>query len=389
MWANIVHATDQNGLVVITQIDPIAVVFTIAEDSLPDVMQRVGRGLKVDAFDRDLRRRIASGTLLTVDNQIDQTTGTVKLKAELPNANMAVFPNQLVHPPLKLATIPQAGDVVPSAAIQRSPKPRSSTSCRPVSRSRMRNVDIERVEGDDTAVKSGVAAGDLVVIDGVDKLQRGTRVTVQSAKPAVDGQRLTSWVLSRPFIIRPIATSLLMVGLTLAGLVAYPSAACLGAAAGGLPDDPGRDVLPGASPDVMTSAVTAPLERQFGQLPGLNQMTSNSAEGASVITLQFFLDLNIDVAEQECRPAINAAGSFLPPNLPNPPIYSKTGRPTPDPDARLSSDSMALSKWERPRRHPSRAEDLAAARRGLVSISGGQKPAVRIQVNPTALFSAA
>ncbi len=194
--------------------------------------------------------------------------------------------------------------------------------------------------------------------------------------------------LSRPFIIRPIATSLLMVGLTLAGLVAYRQ---LPVSALPQVDYPTIQVVtfyPGASPDVMTSAVTAPLERQFGQLPGLNQMTSSSSEGASVITLQFFLDLNIDVAEQEVQAAINAAGSFLPTNLPNPPIYSKTNpADAPILTLALSSDSMALSK----------VEDLADTRLaqkisqlpgvGLVSISGGQKPAVRIRVNPTALFS--
>ncbi len=194
--------------------------------------------------------------------------------------------------------------------------------------------------------------------------------------------------LSRPFILRPIATSLLMVGLTLAGLVAYRQ---LPVSALPQVDYPTIQVVtfyPGASPDVMTSAVTAPLERQFGQLPGLNQMTSSSSEGASVITLQFFLDLNIDVAEQEVQAAINAAGSFLPSNLPNPPIYSKTNpADAPILTLALSSDSMSLSK----------VEDLADTRLaqkisqlpgvGLVSISGGQKPAVRIQVNPTALFS--
>ena len=185
---NIVHATDQNGLVVIAQLDPIAVVFTIAEDSLPDVMQRAGGGLKVDAYDRDLTKKLASGTLLTVDNQIDQTTGTVKLKAEFPNASMALFPNQLVNARLRLNTIEHAV-IVPSAAIQRSPKATFVYVVSADQSVQMRNVEIERAEGDDTAVKSGVAAGDLVVIDGVDKLQQGTHVSVQSAQPAVDGQK--------------------------------------------------------------------------------------------------------------------------------------------------------------------------------------------------------
>src|SRR5262249_3941918 len=138
----------------------------------------------------------------------------------------------------------------------------------------------------------------------------------------------------------------------------------------------------------MASAVTAPLERQFGQVPGLNQMTSTSSEGSSVITLQFVLDLNIDVAEQEVQAAINASGTYLPRDLPNPPIYSKTN----------PADAPVLTLALTPKTMPlSRVEDLADTRFaqkisqlpgvGLVSISGGQKPAVRIQANPTALSS--
>src|ERR1700761_9546085 len=129
---------------------------------------------------------------------------------------------------------------------------------------------------------------------------------------------------SRPFILRPIATSLLMAALLLIGIIGYrqlPIAA--------LPevDYPTMQVLtfyPGASPDVVASAITAPLERQLGEVPGLNQMLSTSSNGASVITLQFALSLNIDVAEQEVQAAINAAQSYLPTDLPLPPIYSKT-----------------------------------------------------------------
>src|SRR5450755_4129521 len=129
---------------------------------------------------------------------------------------------------------------------------------------------------------------------------------------------------SRPFILRPVATSLLMVAILLVGAVAYRQ---LPVSALPQVDYPTIQVLtfyPGASPDVMASSVTAPLERQFGQVPGLNQMTSTSSQGASVITLQFTLELNIDVAEQQVQAAINAAGTFLPKDLPNPPVYSKT-----------------------------------------------------------------
>ena len=191
---------------------------------------------------------------------------------------------------------------------------------------------------------------------------------------------------SRTFILRPVATALLMAAILLAGAIAYyqlPVSA--------LPevDYPTIQILtfyPGASPDVMASSVTAPLERQFGQMPGLNQMTSTSSFGSSLVTLQFVLDLNMDVAEQEVQAAINAATTFLPKDLPNPPIYSKTN-PADSPiiTLALTSDTLPLSK----------VQDLADTRLaqkisqlsgvGLVSISGGQKPAVRVQANPTAL----
>src|SRR5690349_23879961 len=130
--------------------------------------------------------------------------------------------------------------------------------------------------------------------------------------------------ISKPFILRPVATSLLMLGVLLAGAVAYKQ---LPVSALPQVDYPTIQVVtfyPGASPDVMSSSVTAPLERQFGQVPGLKQMTSTSSFGCSIIILQFGLALNIDVAEQQVQAAINASGTYLPPNLPNPPIYSKS-----------------------------------------------------------------
>ncbi|HYK17014.1 MAG TPA: multidrug efflux RND transporter permease subunit [Bryobacteraceae bacterium] len=193
---------------------------------------------------------------------------------------------------------------------------------------------------------------------------------------------------SRPFILRPIATSLFMAGILLTGAVAYRQ---LPVSALPQVDYPTIQVItfyPGASPEVMASSVTAPLERQFGQVPGLNQMTSTSSSGASVITLQFILDLNIDVAEQQVQAAINAAATFLPKDLPNPPIYAKTN-PADAPILTLALTSKTIPL--------SRVEDFADTRLaqkisqvpgvGLVTISGGQKPAVRIQANPMALSS--
>jgi multidrug efflux pump len=193
---------------------------------------------------------------------------------------------------------------------------------------------------------------------------------------------------SRPFILRPVATSLLMAGLLIAGAIGFRQ---LPVSALPQVDYPTIQVVtfyPGASPDVMASAVTAPLERQFGQVPGLNQMTSTSSDGSSVITLQFVLDLNIDVAEQQVQAAINAAGTYLPNDLPNPPIYAKTNpADAPILTLALTSDSMPLSKVEdfADTRFAQKISQLPGV--GLVSISGGQKPAVRVQVNPTALSS--
>ena len=193
---------------------------------------------------------------------------------------------------------------------------------------------------------------------------------------------------SRPFILRPVATALLMAAILLTGIVAYTQ---LPVSALPQVDYPTIQVLaqyPGASPDVVASTVTAPLERQFGQMQGLNQMTSTSAGGISVIVLQFNLVLKIDVAEEEVQSAINASQSFLPADLPTPPVYSKVN-PADAPVLTLgiTSDSMPLSQ----------VEDLVDTRLapkisqlngvGLVSISGGQKPAIRIQVNPSALSS--
>ena len=191
---------------------------------------------------------------------------------------------------------------------------------------------------------------------------------------------------SKPFILRPIATSLLMVGLLLVGLLAFRQ---LPVSALPQVDYPTIQIVtfyPGASPDVMASAITAPLERQFGQLPGLNRMSSTSSGGSSVITLQFVLDLNIDVAEQQVQAAVNAAGTYLPRDLPNPPIYSKINpADAPILTMALTSKTLPLSKVEdfADTRLAQKISQLPGV--GLVSISGGQKPAVRIQASPTAL----
>src|SRR5438874_2904182 len=191
---------------------------------------------------------------------------------------------------------------------------------------------------------------------------------------------------SRPFILRPVATTLLMVGVVLVGWVAYVQLPVSALPQVDYPTIQVQTFYPGASPEVMASSVTAPLERQFGQIPGLSQMTSTSSGGGSVITLQFSLEESIDVAQQDVQAAINAAYSYLPKDLPNPPVYSKVNpADAPIMTLSLTSETLPLQKVED-------LADTVIAQKisqlsgvGLVSINGGQKPAVRIQANPTAL----
>lgn len=193
---------------------------------------------------------------------------------------------------------------------------------------------------------------------------------------------------SRIFILRPIATSLLMVAILLGGLLAYQLLSVSALPEVEYPTIQVFTFYPGSSPDVTASSITSPLERQFGQMPGLSEMTSTSSDGASVVTLQFDLSMSLDVAEQEVQEAINAAATYLPVDLPTPPVYSKVNpADTPVMTVALNSKTLPLSQ----------VEDFADTRLalklsqisgvGLVSISGGQRPAVRIQANPTALAS--
>src|SRR6201993_712916 len=191
---------------------------------------------------------------------------------------------------------------------------------------------------------------------------------------------------SRIFILRPVATSLLMIAIMLSGILAFEFLPLSALPEVDYPTIQVQTFYPGASPDVMTASVTAPLEVQLGQMPGLNQMSSISSAGASVITLQFSLSLSLDVAEQEVQAAINAAGNLLPADLPAPPIYAKVNpADAPILTLGLTSKTMPLPQ----------VEDLADTRLaqkisqlpgvGLVTISGGHRPAVRIRANAQAL----
>jgi membrane fusion protein, multidrug efflux system len=179
---NIIHATDATGLAVITQLQPIAVDFSIPEDDLPslETAMKASPQLPVAAYDRDLKHKLADGTLLTTDNQIDQTTGTIKLKAAFPNTDNSLFPNQFVNARLLVNTLPNA-ILIPAAGLQRSQQGSFVYVVKPDKTVEMRPVTVGATQGDVIAISKGLQAGDVVVTDGVDKLQQGSHVSVQTA----------------------------------------------------------------------------------------------------------------------------------------------------------------------------------------------------------------
>lgn len=179
---NMVHATDATGLVVITPLSPINVMFTIPADNIQHVLanSRNVKALTVDAYDRDFVKKLASGTLLAIDNQVDPTTGTVRLKAQFPNKDAALFPNQFVNAKLQTDILHDAL-IVPAAGVQRSPRGNFVYVVKPDSTVDLRMVEILLTEGDTIALKSGLAAGEQVVIDGLDKLSPGTKVAPTDA----------------------------------------------------------------------------------------------------------------------------------------------------------------------------------------------------------------
>ncbi len=190
---NIVHATDTTGLAVITQLQPIAVDFSIPEDNLPQVIKdmRKGQELPVDAFDRELRTQLATGSLETFDSQIDQSTGTIKLKAVFPNNDYSLFPNQFVNVKLLVDTMRDTL-LVPAAAVQKSTQGAFVYVIKPDNTVEVRTVTIGATQGDVIALNSGVTPGERIVTDGLDKLQAGTKVAVQVAVKATPANPTTA-----------------------------------------------------------------------------------------------------------------------------------------------------------------------------------------------------
>ncbi len=319
--------------------------------------------------------------LLSLDNQIDPTTGTIKIKARFTNQDDTLFPNQFVNARMLVDT-EQNAVVVPAAAVQMGNEGHFVWVLNDENNVSKKRVKIGIQDNRNVVISAGLSAGDRVVTDGIDRLTEGAKVEVVEPQTTVadekspsrhEGQKerapdagITSGQHGRPFASvysAPRGHHSADGGDFTRRDYRLSLPARRRFAGGRLPHYSGCYALPGASPDVMTSAVTAPLERQFGQMSGLKQMSSQSSGGASVVTLQFQLTLPLDVAEQEVQAAINAATNLLPSDLPNPPIYSKVN-PADPPIMTLAVTSNSMPMTRRGHgRNPRGAEDLTGLRR--------------------------
>ena len=313
----------------VTQVEPISVIFTLPETNLPQIQQHLANGaLKVEAYSQDNTIKLDEGSLDFIDNEIVQTTGSVRLRANFPNKEHRLWPGQLVNAWLLLDTRP-SGLTVSAPAVQQGAQGAYVYVINADSTVAVRPVKVAQVSGGQALIDFGLSAGEQVVVDGQYKLQPGMRVS----HPAWQGGRrggsagrpadANSMNISAPFIVRPIATALLMVGLLLGGLAAYPLLPIAALPNVSYPTLQITAQLPGADPQTMASSVTTPLETQFGQIPGLTQMTSASSLGYTQITLQFDLSRGIDGCVSDTLSAINAASAYLPPQMPYPPRSAK------------------------------------------------------------------
>ena len=304
------------------QIKPAWAIFTLPQRDLAPVREAMLKGdVPALAFDQDNTRELAKGTLLLIDNQIDQMTSTIRLKASFPNEDERLWPGEFVRVRVLVDTLKDAV-TIPSAAVQRSSQ----------------GVFAWVIKPDNTAenrpIEAGPSAGDMTVVTKraeARRAHRGERPIPVAAGHQGRRQRRAgtgcgkSWPMniSAPFIRRPVATSLLMIAIALLGLVAFPLLPVAPLPQVDFPTISISASLPGASPETMASAVAQPLERQFGQIAGVTQMTSTSTLGSTSITLQFELNRDIDAAAQDVQAAITAAGRQLPTDLPSPPTYRK------------------------------------------------------------------
>ncbi len=396
---------------VVTQLDPMTIIFTLPQDDLPQINKEIGAGLNIEAYDRDGDKLLGRGKLTLIDNQVNVTTATVRLKGTVPNPDKALWPNEFVRARLVLAVRSQVL-AIPAPAVQRGPQGTFVYIVMPDQTAALRTVQVDTVQEQWAIIKGGIQAGDKVVIEGQNQLRLGREggasarpppATQTKALPALripcliptnlahtkkestaeprrehfrtvraassSDDATGSWHLDRRH--RRVPLSLPVSALP---QVDYPTIVV-------------STSMPGASGQTMSATVTTPLERQFGQMPSLSLMTSVSSFGSSQITLQFTLDRDIDAAEQDGRSGDQRGREFAAQNaLPTPPSYSKSNpADTPILTLSVSSDTLALSQVD------DYADSILAQKIsqvsgvGLVTLNGGQKPAVRLQVDPQSL----
>ncbi len=337
----------------------------------------------------DATAELARGTLLTTDNTVDTASGTIEAKAQFANGDGALTPGQFVSVRLQVGNVSK-GIAVPQEAVQHGQDGLFVLLVKPDKTAERRPVDVAYDDGTTAVVTKGVADGDRVVVSGQSRVGSGTHLALHDdADP--DGKRpaaaeCAEMSVSAPFIRRPIATSLVIAAIFLAGLAAYPFLPVAPLPPVEFPTMSVTANYPGASPDTMATAVATPLETQFGQIPGLSQMTSVNVLGTSQITLQFDLSRNIDAAATDVLAAINAAGGQLPKDMPNPPTFRKTN-PADAPILILAVDVRRAAADQ----VDDYAENILAQQLSQVSgvsqvlVGGQQTPAVRVQVDPARL----
>jgi hypothetical protein len=354
----------------------------------------------VTAYSSDNTRVIATGTLYAISNQMTTTTGTVTLRATFANDDEALFPSEFVNVKMLVDTLRNAV-LVPTPAVLSGAPGNYVYLVNADHTVSVHKVKLGPSDGTNTAILSGLAVGRFgggrrhrpVERRRQDQRRHGNAggcAPPGSNTPA--GKKLAASLrkarrrkakptramnISRLFILRPVATSLLMIALVLIGLVAVRFLPVSSLPDVDYPTIQVQTFYPGASPQVMATTVTAPLEVQLGEIPSLTQMTSASSAGSSIITLQFNLALNLDVAEQNVQQAINAANSLLPTGLPAPPVYAKVN-PADQPILTLAvtSDSMSLTQLQdvANNRLASKISEVPGV--GLVSPAGGNVPAI-------------
>ena len=316
---NLVRANDQTPLVTINQVTPIYVSFAFPEALLSDLRRYHGPGsLRVEARPTGGEGPGAVGRITFVDNAVDQTTGTIKIKGTFPNEDRSLWPGQFVNVVVRLAT-ESAAIVVPSIAVQTGPDGTYVFLVKADETVEMRPVTVARVAGTETVIKDG--------LDG--RRHRGHRrpSAAGAGQPRQPARRRRGqggiMNVAELFIKRPITTTLIMLGIVVFGVMSYRLLPVSDLPTVDFPTIQVQASLPGASPETMASAVALPLEKQFATIAGLDSVNSTSSQGSTNITLQFDLNRNIDAAAQDVQAMIARAARQLPPQMPSPPSYQK------------------------------------------------------------------